>query len=130
MVIGPSEVVNNNYVLVLVDESHRLRRRVNLGTYFCVFDKVCKQLGLHKSSSSELDWILMRCPKAVFFYDEDQSIKPSDVRKEDFDKLKDHVRTKIEQLRSQFRVRGGRRYVDFVKNLLKDRKSTRLNSSH
>src|SRR3546814_4854622 len=63
----------------------------------------------------------MRCPKAVFFYDEDQSIKPSDVRKEDFDKLKDHVRTKIEQLRSQFRVRGGRSYVDFVKNLLNSR---------
>src|SRR3546814_5960941 len=33
----------------------------------------------------------------------------------------DHVRTKIEQLRSQFRVRGGRSYVDFVKNLLNSR---------
>src|SRR3546814_12764586 len=101
MVIGPSEVVKNNYDLVLVDESHRLRRRVNLGTYFGVFDKVCKQLGLHKSSSSELDWILMRCPKAVFFYDEDQSIKQSEVRKEDFEKLKKNVRPKIKKLQKK-----------------------------
>jgi hypothetical protein len=31
---------------------------------------------------------------AVYFYDENQSIKPSDVKKEDFDKLKVNGLTK------------------------------------
>lgn len=119
MVIGPSEVIRKNYDLVLVDESHRLRRRVNLGNYIGTFDKVCNQLGLDRNSSSELDWIRKRHGRAVFFYDEDQSIKPSDVLKGDFDELKSSPLTLVEQLRSQFRVRGGADYVDFVKKLLR-----------
>ena len=94
MVIGPAEIVKESYDIVLVDESHRLRRRVNLGAYFGAFDIVCKKLNLDKSDCSELDWILMQSTRAVFFYDEDQSIKPSDVKKEKFDLLKTKKDTK------------------------------------
>jgi len=34
MVIGPSELARQKYDIVIVDESHRLRKRVNLGAYF------------------------------------------------------------------------------------------------
>lgn len=119
MVIGPAEIVNDTFDIVLVDESHRLRRRVNLGAYFRAFDVVCEKLNLDKHTCNELDWIMKQSESAVYFYDENQSIKPSDVKKEDFDKLKLSNFTKTEYLKSQFRSRGGNDYVNYVDNLLK-----------
>lgn len=118
MVIGPAEVVNDKYDIVVVDESHRLRRRINLGAYYGAFDKVCEKLRLNKNTCSELDWITHQAKTSVFFYDEGQSIKPSDVRKEDFSKLKTQTGTRVEFLKSQFRVRGGRDYVEYISKLL------------
>lgn len=118
MVIGPAELAKDKYDIVMIDESHRLRRRVNLGTYFNAFDNVCEKLGLNKDTCSEVDWVIKQSKKAIFFYDENQSIKPSDAKKEDFDKLKAETTTKIEYLRSQFRVKGGNNYVQFIDKLL------------
>lgn len=119
MVIGPAEIVNDTFDIVIVDESHRLRRRVNLGAYFRAFDVVCEKLNLDKHTCNELDWIMKQSESAVYFYDENQSIKPSDVKKEDFDKLKVNSLTKTEYLKSQFRSRGGNDYVNYIDNLLK-----------
>jgi DUF2075 family protein/SOS-response transcriptional repressor LexA/predicted GIY-YIG superfamily endonuclease len=118
MVIGPSEMVNDQYDIVLVDESHRLRQRVNLGSYFRDFDKACAKLGLNKMTCSELDWVLMRSDRSILFYDEKQSIKPSDANKEDFDRLKSSPYTTVEKLKSQFRVRGGHDYISYIDKLL------------
>ncbi|MFD1550746.1 hypothetical protein DNU06_05910 [Putridiphycobacter roseus] len=119
MVVGPAQVAKNTYDIVLVDESHRLRRRVNLGAYFGAFDKACIKLDLDRYTASELDFVIKQSDKTVLFYDEGQSIKPSDVKKEDFDKLKQASDTNIEYLKSQFRVRGGNGYVKFIDGLLK-----------
>ncbi len=119
MVIGPAEVTRNNYDILIVDEAHRLRRRVNLGAYFGAFDKACEKLNLDKFTCTEVDFILSQSKKNIFFYDENQSIKPSDVEKSVFDKLKLDPDTNIDYLKSQFRVRGGNAYVKFVNNLLK-----------
>ena len=118
MVIGPAEVTRNRFDILVVDESHRLRRRVNLGTYFDAFGKASTRLGLDKSISTELDWILIQSSKSILFYDKNQSIKPSDVKKEDFDKLKNDKSTRIEYLKSQFRVKGGNDYVKYIDDLL------------
>lgn len=118
MVIGPAEVAKNKYDILLVDESHRLRRRVNLGAYFGAFDKACLNLGLNKKIATELDFVILQAKKTILFYDEGQSIKPSDVQKESFDILKGNNDTKIERLKSQFRVKGGNAYVKHVDNLL------------
>lgn len=118
MVIGPAEIVKDEYDIVIVDESHRLRRRVNLGSYFHAFDVVCEKLNLAKTKCSELDWVIKQSKNAILFYDENQSIKPSDAKKEDFVKLKSDGRTKVEYLKSQFRVKGGNDYVDYISNLL------------
>jgi DUF2075 family protein/SOS-response transcriptional repressor LexA/predicted GIY-YIG superfamily endonuclease len=125
MVIGPAEIVKNTFDIVIVDESHRLRRRVNLGAYFRAFDVVCEKLNLDKHTCNELDWVIKQSETAVYFYDKNQSIKPSDVKKEAFDKLKVDGLTKIEYLKSQFRVKGGNDYVNYITNLLQ----CKLNSS-
>lgn len=124
MVIGPSELAKRKYDLIIVDEGHRLRRRVNLGSYFGTFDKNSELLGLDKLTSSELDWMVMQSEKSIIFYDEFQSIKPSDVLKEQFVKLENQSWTRIERLKTQFRVRGGNGYVEFVHTLLNDQKLT------
>lgn len=121
MVIGPAQVSKENYDLLVVDESHRLRRRVNLGAYFGAFDKACLALNLDRHNTSELDWVTMQSKHTVLFYDEGQSIKPSDVKKEQFDLIKRDKDTSIIKLKSQFRVKGGNAYVEYIDSLLHDK---------
>jgi DUF2075 family protein/predicted GIY-YIG superfamily endonuclease len=125
MVIGPSELSKRKYDLLIVDEGHRLRRRVNLGSYFGTFDKNSELLGLDKFINSELDWVVMQGKKSIIFYDEYQSIKPSDALKEQFVALQSQSWTRKERLKTQFRVRGGNKYVDFIHKLFSDQKITK-----
>ncbi|MEM8510001.1 MAG: DNA/RNA helicase domain-containing protein [Bacteroidota bacterium] len=117
MVIGPSEVSKEKYDLLVVDEAHRLRRRLNLTNYKS-FDEGCKRLALNKHNCSELDWVLLQSKQSIIFYDEGQSIKPTDTPKEKFDFLKSKDKTILLKLKSQFRVKGGNAYVEFVDSLL------------
>ncbi|HUS03649.1 MAG TPA: DNA/RNA helicase domain-containing protein [Chitinophagaceae bacterium] len=130
MVIGPAEIVKNDYDIVIVDEAHRLRRRVNLGTYFGAFDVVCKKLNLDNLKSNELDWIVKKSDKAIFFYDENQSIKPSDIKSEDFKRLKSANSTQLMSLKSQFRVKGGIDYVNYIDDLMSCNLSLTKNVFH
>lgn len=118
MVIGPAEVAKQQYDILLVDESHRLRQRVNLGSYFHSFDNVCASLGFDKHKCTELDWILKQSQKTILFYDHAQSIKPSDAPSQAYEQLKDSDQTRVEILKSQFRVKGGNAYINFVDKLL------------
>ncbi len=118
MVIGPAEVSRNKYDIIIVDESHRLRKRVNLGAYFGAFDKANKRLGLIKNIGNELDWVVTQGEKTILFYDKGQSIKPSDVSQSDFDRLKNSSETVVGKLTSQFRVKGGMDYITYIDSLL------------
>ena len=120
MVIGPAEVANGEYDILIVDESHRLRRRVNLGAYFGSFDTAAQKMGFIKGESNELDWIVKQSNFQILFYDYGQSIKPSDVEKSKFDELKrkNPKNTVIHHLKSQFRVKGGLDYVAYLDKLL------------
>ena len=111
MVIGPSEVVNKKYDLLIVDEAHRLRQRKNITNYRS-HDSVNRQLGLGKDGT-ELDWVIKCSKQQIFFYDENQSIRPSDVHVEKFQKL---IATH-HFLTSQLRVRGGEKYISFIQNV-------------
>jgi len=119
MVIGPAEVTKERYDIILVDESHRLRRRVNLGAYFVAFDKANEKMGLSKYEATELDWVLKQSDKQVLFYDKNQSIKPSDVEVAAFTALLDQPKTKKITLRSQLRSLGGNDYVSYIESLLR-----------
>lgn len=120
MVIGPTEVSKEKFDLLVVDESHRLRRRVNLTNYRS-FDEGCERLGLDRFNCSELDWVLMQAENVVLFYDEGQSIKPTDTPTKEFKKLKENIDSNVLRLKSQFRVKGGNAYVDFVEGLLQEK---------
>lgn len=116
MVLSPHEVgkSNDTYDLLIVDEAHRLRRRKNL-TQYGTFDDNNRKLNLGKEGT-ELDWILLKSKYQIFFYDENQSIKPTDVRKEDFDNLMLRKNYHPYFLETQLRcLAGGNEYVDYIK---------------
>ena len=119
MVLSPHEVGKSDekYDLLIVDEAHRLRRRKNL-TQYGTFDENNRKMNLG-NSGTELDWILLKSKYQIFFYDEGQSIKPTDVRKEDFDKLMFRKNYHVYSLSTQLRcLLGGNEYIDYVKSIL------------
>ena len=115
MVIGPGEVAKKNYDILLIDEAHRLRRRVAL-TGYGAFDQTNKKLGFNKERGNELDWVIKQSKHQIFFYDADQSVKPSDVRQNDFDKILPNAR--VIKLKSQIRSKGGLELQEFIHGLL------------
>ena len=116
MVLGPSEVVGQKYDLLIVDEAHRLRRRraiVNYGGH----DRANRRLGLG-NEGTELDWILMSSKQQILFYDENQSIRPSDVHHK---RLRD-IYARHYKLTTQMRVKGGDKYIAFVDDLFEGKR--------
>lgn len=110
-VIGPSDVMKQQYDLLIVDEAHRLRRRVNLSNY-ASYDKTNKDLRLPKDAT-QWDWIFASSKQQILFYDARQNVTPADVRAERFKKLK----AKHYELTSQMRVEGGQDYLGFIDDL-------------
>jgi len=108
MVIGPSEVANKKYDLLIVDEAHRLRQRRNIVNYRS-HDAMNKRLGFGQDGT-ELDWILKSSKQQILFYDENQSVRPADVHVGQFKNLK----ATHHFLTSQLRVRGGEKYIQFI----------------
>jgi hypothetical protein len=122
MVIGPSEVASAKepYDVLIVDEAHRLRQRKNI-TNFASFDQANERLGFDKYTGNELDWIIKQSKVQILFYDQGQSIKPSDIGQSVFQSKK--FSSRLLQLKSQMRVKGGLDYISFVDNLLNVRES-------
>lgn len=114
MVIGPNGLAKETYDIVLVDEAHRLKRRVNL-TGYGAFDSANEKLGFGKQGT-QLDWVLKQSKHHILFYDPEQSIKPTDIPKVNFDKVVNQ--SQVIQLASQMRVKGGNDYISFVDQLL------------
>lgn len=123
MIIGPGGVAKKNYDLLIVDEAHRLRRRVNLSSYG-PYDRMNVNLGLPKEGT-QLDWIKKCSTKQIYFYDKRQSVVPGDVRPADFADLGG----KEFELTSQMRIEGGEDYIEFIDKLL-SLKQTKLPSSY
>ncbi len=115
LVIGPNDVVKEKYDILVVDEAHRLKRRVNL-TNFSSFDVTNKKLNLD-NSGTELDWIMKSSKHQIFFYDKNQTIKPTDVRPESFSKLN----AIPYELTSQMRINAGVEYTNFIDDLFDGR---------
>ncbi|MBZ9691835.1 DUF2075 domain-containing protein [Clostridium sp. M14] len=115
MVLGPSDVVGNKYDILIVDEAHRLNRRLNI-TNMKSFDDCNKKLGLDIKEGDQLDWIKLSCKHMILCYDKNQSIKPSDVRPEKFEEInfQKHI------LKSQMRVLAGQDYIKYIENILNE----------
>ncbi|MGL5150582.1 MAG: DNA/RNA helicase domain-containing protein [Clostridium sp.] len=113
MVLAPSEVINGNYDILIVDEAHRLNRRKNI-SYMGAFDACNRSLGLDINEGDQLDWVRLSCKHMILCYDKNQSIKPSDILPEKLEKLEftKHVLT------SQMRVLAGGDYIKYMHNVL------------
>ncbi len=121
-IIGPTEVVKDEYDILLVDEAHRLHKKKNIVNNKSHND-VNKMLGLPKGAD-QLDWILKKSKSAVLFYDKKQVIGPSGIE-EELLVLKNEVNAKFYnrllryyELSTQMRVLGGNGYIEYVDSLL------------
>ena len=102
-----------------------MRKRVNL-TNYSSFDNAARKLGLKPEKTNELAWTQQRANKILYFYDPQQSIKPSDVDEIEFTKLKKESNSTVIQLISQFRSKGGNGFVEFVDELLSLKRQTKF----
>ncbi len=129
-VIAPADLAKEEYGydegkkkcfdIVLVDETHRLKQRVNLGTQFGNFDKVNKKLGL-PADATQMDWVIDQSKLAVFFYDPLQTVGPSCLSP---DSIRHSLGKALDDpisLDSQMRVKGGKKYLDYVAAILADK---------
>ena len=125
MVIGPNKVVTNDderdYDIVFVDEAHRLKRRMAMsGTEMGAFDKCCSKLGFDPHEATHLDFLLAKSKYQILVYDENQSIKPTDIPAAYMKSRIDANATIRRELKSQMRCQGGgdfMQYVDDIFNL-------------
>lgn len=116
LVVGPTAVVKNQYDIVFVDESHRLKKRKNIVDYKN-FDDCCRQLNLDSKKANQLDWIVNRCKQRVLFYDATQSIKSADVTPQEYERSLNAGRINKYLLKSQMRCLGGDDYIDYVNDV-------------
>lgn len=116
MVISPSQTFKKKYDLLIIDEAHRLRQYKNI-SWRGAFKKCNQKLGLD-DTGTELDWIMANSKNQIFFYDSAQTIKPSDIDSNEFDKLMNSENSISLELKSQMRSQGGNDYITFVDRLL------------
>lgn len=117
MVLWPNDVVKwfdgwHTYDILLVDEAHRLQKRKNL-TNYKRFDDINKILWLW-AEGTQLDWIMQLSKTQILFYDQHQSIKPTDVNADDFQSL---PWKKTYTLTNQMRVAWWKEYIQFINDL-------------
>ncbi len=119
MVIGPNDVVKKHYDVLFVDEAHRLKRRKNI-TGFKAYDDVCEKLGLDKYNTNQLEWILKSAKHVVLFYDENQSVKSSDITFKDFKSTYNRCANPIwhHVLQTQMRCEGGDSYIKYIRQIM------------
>ena len=115
MVMGPQDVLKENYDIVFVDESHRLARRKGITSYGS-FDEACARLGLDPMVSTQLDMIQKKSKYSVLVYDGCQTVKAADLTPEQFQRSLDlRIRTAHRViLQTQMRCEGGRTYVEYL----------------
>lgn len=119
MVLRPSQVLDEKFDILFVDESHRLSKRKNIVNYDS-FDKMCAKLNLNKYTSNQLDWVLLSSKYTVLFYDKDQSIKGSDISFDEYNATLNKYVHDINyyRLSTQMRCAGGDTYISYIKSIL------------
>lgn len=131
MVLAPEDVVKDYYDILIVDEAHRLYQRNHLpGAHlYTKFDRINEALmgdKIQRNSSdyAELDWIIRSSRMQVIFYDEQQTIRATDIDRERFDTICRPHLVAYYNLLSQMRCKGGNGYYDYVKTVLEGKDLT------
>lgn len=126
LVIGPSEAIKSidePYDILIIDESHRLTTRKNIQNYKS-FQDCAKLLNLDDKKTNQLEMLLKSCKYAILVYDENQSIKGSDISNDDFNRLTKDA--KIFELKNQLRCKGNKNYIKYIDDILNVRDINKL----
>ena len=105
--------------IILVDETHRLKHRKGMGNEIGLFDESRRRLGL-PDDATQLDVILARTKYCCLFYDSRQSVKNSDITKDEIDRALLAIDRPVlrSTLSVQMRCLGGGDYAAFIDDLL------------
>lgn len=118
MIIGPYDAMKNEYDILFVDEAHRLTQYKNL-TDYNDFIKNAKIINEEKYKEvTQLDMILHNSKYAVLVYDENQTVKGSDITNNQFFNSLKNIDTSLYTLTSQMRCKGGTPYINYISNIL------------
>ena len=115
-VIKPYDVPKEEYDLLIVDEAHRLQRPIDLGQKYNAYYQHIKKMGLD-NNSTELDWIMKQSKYQILFFDEDQSVRPTDIRAKSFYEALKGRNVKIIPLHTQMRVNANEDYIGYIKKI-------------
>ena len=101
--------------IILVDETHRLKHRKGMGNEIGLFDESRRRLGL-PDDATQLDVILARTKYSCLFYDSHQSVKNSDITRDELDRALRSIGRPLlrRSLSVQMRCLGGGDYVKFL----------------
>ena len=102
--------------LLVCDEAHRLHRREGLSQY-PAYDQINQELHLPRDAT-ELDWIIRASRMQLLFYDPDQSVRPSDITREQFSMILGQQNKFQLNLTSQLRCLGGEDYIQYIHEVL------------
>ncbi len=128
VVIGPGDVVKDDYDVIICDETHRLAKYKNIAN-MGNFKEKCRQLGIDENTATQLDWISMKSKYNVLFYDGNQTIKGSDISKDKMDKIIEENSNKCYALTTQLRCKSGELFLDSVDKLFKCSLKNKIESS-
>lgn len=118
MIIGPYDAMKNEYDILFVDEAHRLTQYKNL-TDYNDFIKNAKIINEEKYKEvTQLDMILHNSKYAVLVYDENQTVKGSDITNNQFFNSLKNIDTSLYTLTTQMRCKGGTPYINYISNIL------------
>lgn len=118
MVLGPTDVakIDGKFDILLVDEAHRLRTTRNAGTSIGSIYNTNKKLGLDEKTGTQLDWVLRKSKRQIFFYDALQSIGRNDIDRLSFAQVEQRADTQKFYLKTQMRcTKGGEEYIDYIR---------------
>lgn len=114
---------DQDFDLLIVDESHRLNQRANQpsGVQNKNFSLITQKLfGSDDKSKTQLDWITAKSKHQIFLLDAAQSVRPADVSPELLNSLvvEAQLTRRHYPLMSQMRVQAGSDYVAYIRRIL------------
>lgn len=116
MVIAPFDIFKADYDILFVDEAHRLAQYKNIG-FLGPFAKNAGKLGKDPSEVTQLDMIMARSKYRILVYDQNQTVKGSDITQQQFEKALANSSVSSFRLTTQMRCIGGELYTEYLDKL-------------
>lgn len=116
MVIAPFDIFKADYDVLFVDEAHRLAQYKNIG-FLGPFAKNAGKLGKDPSEVTQLDMIMARSKYRILVYDQNQTVKGSDITQQQFEKAFVNSSVSSFRLTTQMRCIGGELYTEYLDKL-------------